>query len=116
MSSWAGQPPTRRGPAPADALGDEEAYLATPPVLARARYTPLAQREATPPPRRVLVVDQRRGRWNRQPPPACLPQPRVRQTRDDPAYQPQSRRPQAVPVQDEAWEQEDLPRLREGQR
>src|SRR5712691_10953398 len=135
MSPWAGQQPTRRGPAQADDLWDDEAYLATPPVLARARYTPLAQREATPPPQRVFVVDQRRGRWNRQPPPAApgspqphrrqlapplparLPQPRVRQTRDDPEYQPQSRRPQALPVQDEAWEQnhEDIPRRWEGQ-
>ncbi len=111
-----GQQPTRRGPAQADDLWDDEAYLATPPVLARARYTPLAQREATPPPQRVFVVDQRRGRWNREPPPAArLPQPRVRQTRDDPEYQPQSRRQQPVPMQDETWEQEDLPRRREGQ-
>ncbi len=132
MSQWAGQQPIRRGPAQADDLWDDEAYLATPPVLARARYTPLAQREAAPPPQPVFVVDQRRGRWNRQPqaapgspqphrrrpaPPlqARLPQPRVRQTQDDPEYQPQSRRHQPVPMQDETWDHEDIPRRREGQ-
>src|SRR5207237_187480 len=110
-------------------------------------YTPLAQREATPPPQPVFVVDQRRGRWNRQPPPVTpgypprrrsppgqqggyfrqapqrqmgLPQPRVRQTQDDPQYHsPQQRRQyqapgqEEVPYDQEALDQQEAMALRE---
>ena len=136
MTQWQGHSTIRRS-MQSDELTDD----VWPPPMPRSvrRYTPIEERELTAPPQPVFVVDQRRRSGvNRHSPfpssssqpvrrPVAVaqrrqdyapqPRPSLGQTRDDPQYQQQRRRHQAVPMQDDAWDHnhENTPRRREGQ-